>query len=81
MPIAVEVVPEAQFAAWVASKGGTMPAAGGPAAPDSIAISPNTPSAVPPPAAAPQGATAPKGNAPPPVPAPNNPDVANRANQ
>ena len=25
MPIAVEVVPEAQFAAWVASKGGTMP--------------------------------------------------------
>ena len=81
MTIAVEVVPEAQFAAWVASKGGTMPGARGPAAPDSIAISPNTPSAVPPPAAAPQGATAPKGNAPPPVPAPNNPDVANRANQ
>ena len=25
MPIAVEVVPEARFAAWVASKGGTMP--------------------------------------------------------
>jgi len=25
MPIAVEVVPEAQFAAWVASSGGTMP--------------------------------------------------------
>ena len=25
MPIAVEVVPEAQFAAWIASKGGTMP--------------------------------------------------------
>ncbi|HEX8579769.1 MAG TPA: cytochrome c oxidase subunit II [Allosphingosinicella sp.] len=25
MPIAVEVVPQAQFAAWVASKGGTMP--------------------------------------------------------
>jgi cytochrome c oxidase subunit 2 len=27
MPIAIEVVPEAQFAAWVASKGGTMPGA------------------------------------------------------
>ena len=27
MPIAVEVVPPAQFAAWVASKGGTMPGA------------------------------------------------------
>ena len=25
MPIAVEVLPQAQFAAWVASKGGTMP--------------------------------------------------------
>ena len=25
MPIAVEVVPEAQFNAWVASKGGTLP--------------------------------------------------------
>jgi cytochrome c oxidase subunit II len=34
MPIAVEVVPPAQFAAWVASKGGTMPggAGAGPAA-------------------------------------------------
>jgi cytochrome c oxidase subunit 2 len=28
MPIAVEVLPRAQFAAWVASKGGTMPGAG-----------------------------------------------------
>ena len=27
MPVAVEVVPPAQFAAWVASKGGTMPGA------------------------------------------------------
>lgn len=32
MPIAVEVVPPAQFAAWVASKGGTMPASAKPAA-------------------------------------------------
>ncbi|HEU5481636.1 MAG TPA: cytochrome c oxidase subunit II [Sphingomicrobium sp.] len=29
MPIAVEVVPPAQFAAWVASKGGTMPVLSG----------------------------------------------------
>jgi cytochrome c oxidase subunit 2 len=33
MPVAVEVVPEAQFAAWVASKGGTMPGAATAAAP------------------------------------------------
>ena len=34
MPIAVEVVPPAQFAAWVASKGGTMPGAQAGAGPD-----------------------------------------------
>jgi cytochrome c oxidase subunit 2 len=39
MPIAVEVLPPAQFAAWVASKGGAMPGAGTPL-PDSTAISP-----------------------------------------
>jgi cytochrome c oxidase subunit 2 len=33
MPIAVEVVPEAQFATWIASKGGTMPGATPAAAP------------------------------------------------
>jgi cytochrome c oxidase subunit 2 len=33
MPIAVEVVPEAQFNAWIASKGGTMPGAKPAAAP------------------------------------------------
>lgn len=33
MPIAVEVVPEAQFNAWVAAKGGTMPGAQPAAAP------------------------------------------------
>jgi cytochrome c oxidase subunit 2 len=43
MPIAVEVVPQAQFAAWVASKGGTMPnAANPPKGPDSTAASPMT---------------------------------------
>jgi cytochrome c oxidase subunit 2 len=42
MPIAVEVVPKAQFAAWVASKGGTMPGASPPRGPDSTAASPVT---------------------------------------
>ena len=28
MPIAVQAVPPAQFAAWIAAKGGTMPRAG-----------------------------------------------------
>jgi cytochrome c oxidase subunit 2 len=41
MPIAVEVVPPAQFAAWIASKGGTMPGAR-PAGPDATATSPVT---------------------------------------
>jgi cytochrome c oxidase subunit 2 len=40
MPIAVEVVSPAQFAAWVASKGGTMPGANPPTGPDSTAASP-----------------------------------------
>jgi cytochrome c oxidase subunit 2 len=40
MPIAVEVLPPAQFAAWVAAKGGTMPGPGGVRAPDSTAASP-----------------------------------------
>ena len=43
MPIAVEVVQPAQFAAWVASKGGKMPdAANPPKGPDSTAGSPIT---------------------------------------
>ena len=42
MPIAVEVLPPAQFAAWIASKGGTMPGASPPKAPDSTAASPVT---------------------------------------
>jgi cytochrome c oxidase subunit II len=53
MPIAVEVVPPAQFAAWVASKGGSMPGAKTPA-PDSTAISPVSQSNVAAPAAQPQ---------------------------
>jgi cytochrome c oxidase subunit 2 len=43
MPIAVEVVPRAQFAAWVAAKGGTMPGAGvKPVNGDATATSPIT---------------------------------------
>ncbi|HEX8480299.1 MAG TPA: cytochrome c oxidase subunit II, partial [Allosphingosinicella sp.] len=43
MPIAVEVVPPAQFAAWVASKGGNMPRPGqAPRSPDATAASPLT---------------------------------------
>ena len=45
MPIAVEVLPEAQFAAWVASKGGTLK--GAKPGPDSTAISPATTAANP----------------------------------
>ena len=47
MPIAVEVVPPAQFAAWVASKGGTMPGANPAPAPDSTGSSPVTDAAAP----------------------------------
>jgi cytochrome c oxidase subunit 2 len=47
MPIAVEVVPPARFAAWVASKGGTMPGARPAATPDSTGASPVSDAAVP----------------------------------
>src|SRR3990170_1939066 len=47
MPIAVEVVPEGRFAAWVASKGGAMPGARPAATPDSTGASPVSEAAVP----------------------------------
>src|SRR5688572_28274506 len=48
MPIAVEVVSDAQFAAWIASKGGTMPGAARPASPDATVNSPvSNPAAAP----------------------------------
>ena len=47
MPIAVEVVPPAKFAAWVASKGGTMPGAKPAPAADSTGSSPVTTPAAP----------------------------------
>ncbi|QPQ54396.1 cytochrome c oxidase subunit II [Allosphingosinicella flava] len=65
MPIVVEVVPPAQFAAWVASKGGTMPGAAKPASPDATA---NSPIANPAPAAPTVGA----GEADATTPAPTN---------
>ncbi|MEO8547773.1 MAG: cytochrome c oxidase subunit II [Sphingomicrobium sp.] len=46
MPIAIEVVSPERFAAWVASKGGTMPGSA-PAKPDSSAIAPVAAAAVP----------------------------------
>jgi cytochrome c oxidase subunit 2 len=72
MPIAVEVVPQAEFNAWVASKGGHMKGA--------------TPSVVPAAAQTGGGMSAPApavagtatANT---TPAPTNPNVANRANQ
>jgi cytochrome c oxidase subunit 2 len=53
MPIGVEVVPQAQFAQWIASKGGTMPGTK-PAAPDSTAATQVSPINVPPAVAQPQ---------------------------
>src|SRR5205814_2925781 len=68
MPIAVEITSPAQFAAWVAQKGGHMPVAA--AAP---AGATPTASASLPPAAAGSAATL--------TPAPSNANVANRATQ
>jgi cytochrome c oxidase subunit 2 len=47
MPIVVQVVPPAEFAQWVASKGGTMPGARPAAVPDSTGASPVSNAAVP----------------------------------
>ena len=69
MPIAVEVVPAAQFAAWVGSKGGHLPGATPAAAP-----APQTGGGVSTPAPAVAGSE--KAN---PAPAPQNPNGANRA--
>ena len=63
MPIAVEVVPPAQFAQWVASKGGKMPGANPPATPDSTAATQVSPSSVTPAAAEPQAPQPSSGNA------------------
>ena len=71
MPISVEVVPPAQFAAWVGSKGGHMAGAKPPAVqPPQTGGGMSTP--------APAAAGTANANA---TPAPTNPNVANRANQ
>jgi cytochrome c oxidase subunit 2 len=68
MPISVEVVPPAQFAAWVASKGGHQPGAQAAAAATPPAAGIATPAPATPGVAKPN-----------PAPAPTNPNVANRA--
>jgi cytochrome c oxidase subunit 2 len=80
MPIAVEVVPAAQFAAWVGSKGGHLPGANAPvtgaATPATAAgTGSSTDTVTPAPASAGTAAN------PNPTPAPNNKNVANRTNQ
>ena len=74
MPIAVEVVPPAQFAAWVASKGGHM-AGATPPAPDSTAVSPVSASNV----AAPAAAAAPASSGTPANAQPTNAVATNQA--
>jgi cytochrome c oxidase subunit 2 len=69
MPIAVEVVPPAEFAAWIASKGGHMAGAQAAAA---------TPPGANPSTAGPATPGTAIAN---PAPAPQNPNVANRATQ
>jgi cytochrome c oxidase subunit 2 len=73
MPIAVEAVAPAQFAAWVASKGGKIPAAPSAAAPAQPAAPANADGNATPAPAVP-GAAQPN-----PAPAPQNPGAANRA--
>ena len=59
MPIAVEVVPEGRFNAWVASKGGTMPGAAAIAAPLQAGAPVAEPSSPPLPSAPPANPTVP----------------------
>lgn len=61
MPIAVEVLPEAQFARWIASKGGTMPGGRAVAAPIQAGAPLAEPSSPPVPSVAPGSQVAPPG--------------------
>ena len=63
MPIVVQVVPPAEFATWIASKGGTMPGAKPAAVPDSAGSTPVSTAAVPA-AAQPEAAGTPPGAEP-----------------
>jgi cytochrome c oxidase subunit 2 len=73
MPIGIEVVPAAQFASWVASKGGHMPGAQ-PAAAPAATVGASGGLTTPAPAVPGTEKAAP-------APAPQNADVANRTNQ
>jgi cytochrome c oxidase subunit 2 len=73
MPIGIEVVPAAQFAQWVGSKGGHMPGA---AAAQAAPAAAQTGGGMSTPAPAAPGTQAAN-----PAPAPQNPNVANRTNQ
>ena len=75
MPIAVEVVPAAEFATWVASKGGHMGRAQ-PAAAAGVTAAAQTGAGMSTPAPAAAGTAVAN-----PAPAPTNPNVANRAHQ
>jgi cytochrome c oxidase subunit 2 len=74
MPIAIEVVPQAQFAQWIAQKGGHMP--GTQPAAQGAPATPQTGGGMSTPAPAAAGTQASN-----PAPAPQNPNVANRTNQ
>jgi cytochrome c oxidase subunit II len=75
MPIAVEAVPPAMFARWVAAKGGKMPGAGAP----STKPTPPATAGISPPAAAEDNATGPVENATAETPATNQAATANPA--
>jgi cytochrome c oxidase subunit 2 len=74
MPIGVEVTSQAQFAQWVASKGGHMPGAKPAATPAAAAGGTTTDTATPAPATSGTAVANP-------APAPQNPNVSNRTNQ
>jgi cytochrome c oxidase subunit 2 len=74
MPIAVEVVPQAQFAAWVGQNGGHLPGAQPAATAQPAAGGTSTDTVTPAPATPGTAKSTP-------APAPNNPNVANRTNQ
>ena len=67
MPIAVEVVSDADYAKWIAAKGGTLPGAKPATGPDATAVSPLSPGGTPAAAAPVTTAAAPATPAPAPV--------------
>jgi cytochrome c oxidase subunit 2 len=74
MPIGVEVTSQAQFAQWVASKGGHMPGAKPAGTPAAAAGGTTTDAVTPAPATSGTAVANP-------APAPQDPNVSNRTNQ